>query len=77
MSNSKIVSSLVARSKVSTKEVAAVKIDITVAAVAIKAVAALSKYQKSPEPYREAAYALGWESLDGTPWWSKVMDFIG
>ena len=29
------------------------------------------------EPYRMAAYALGWEALDGTTWWHRVMDEIG
>lgn len=29
-----------------------------------------------PEPYRAAAYALGWEPMDGTPWWDEVMDLI-
>ena len=31
----------------------------------------------SPEPYRAAACALGWECFDGTPWWDEVMDLIG
>ena len=30
----------------------------------------------SPEPYRAAAYHLGWEQYDGTPWWDKVMDIL-
>lgn len=33
--------------------------------------------RNSPEPYRAAAYHLGWEEYDGTPWWGKVMDAIG
>lgn len=49
---------------------------VEVAAAAISAVAALAPACKSPEPYRAAAYALGWEDLDGSDWWDEVMDFI-
>jgi hypothetical protein len=31
----------------------------------------------SPEPYRAMMYYLGYEKLDGTPWWDQVMDAIG
>lgn len=50
-------------------------IDVNVAAVAIKAVALL--FKGSSEPYRAAAYALGWRHLDGTDWWHSVMEYIG
>lgn len=31
----------------------------------------------SPEPYRHAAHEVGFAHMDGTQWWSDVMDFIG
>ncbi len=30
----------------------------------------------SPEPCRAIAYHLGYEDLDGTPWWDEVMDIV-
>jgi hypothetical protein len=59
-----------------------------ISAVAAIAVIALTSSQSlpealadelaaTPEPYRWAMYRLGWGSLDGTTWWSEVMDIIG
>ncbi len=44
------------------------------AARAILAVSA--SHVTSLEPYRTAAYALGWASNDGTPWWESTMDEV-
>lgn len=30
----------------------------------------------SSEPYRAAAYRLGWSEHDGSPWWAATMDLI-
>lgn len=30
--------------------------------------------KKSPEPYRAALYHLGYEHMDGTKWWDRVME---
>lgn len=32
------------------------------------------KLTDTPEPYRCAAYMLGWGLADGTEWWVQVMD---
>jgi hypothetical protein len=32
---------------------------------------------ESNEPYRHAAYLLGWGPFDGSDWWHEVMDLIG
>jgi hypothetical protein len=50
---------------------------VPVAAAAITAVAELPEFLGLNEPYRAAAYALGYEPFDGSPWWSDVMDTIG
>jgi len=50
---------------------------IGVAAIAIMAVAAMPNYKCLNEPFRAAAYALGWGFADGTDWWDRVMDLIG
>ncbi len=48
---------------------------VDTAVIAIKAVAALDVVSR--EPYRAAAYDLGWGFTDGTQWWNDVMSKIG
>lgn len=50
--------------------------DIAAAAIAIHQVAAELTCD-SNEPYRTAAYLLGYAYLDGSEWWDSVMDRIG
>lgn len=48
---------------------------VPVAVEAIRAVAATLTI--CSEPYRASADRLGWGYMDGSPWWSEVMDTIG
>ncbi len=39
-------------------------------------VAAPQDLFESPEPCRAIAYHLGYEEMDGTPWWDEVMNIV-